>query len=143
MYAARPAHPSAHARAAPLDSLAMSSSSVATQQDVSEEQSVALVRNLMRVTFSNVLYMRGIFEPDQFKPMNVGGITVQTIASESLHPNAKQVVEWMDNGVFDALKLGFLDKCVLVISADPEEKSTIEAWSACVSNHGIIDLHVG
>ena len=61
----------------------MSSSSVATQQDVSEEQSVALVRNLMRVTFSNVLYMRGIFEPDQFKPMNVGGITVQTIASES------------------------------------------------------------
>ena len=68
---------------------------------------------------------------------------VQTIASESLHPNAKQVVEWMDNGVFDALKLGFLDKCVLVISADPEEKSTIEAWSACVSNHGIIDLHVG
>ena len=58
----------------------------------------------MRVTFSNVLYMRGIFEPDQFKPMNVGGITVQTIASESLHPNAKQVVEWMDNGVFDALQ---------------------------------------
>ena len=34
-------------------------------------------------------------------------------------------------------------ECQLRVYGDPEEKTTIEAWSACVSNHGIIDLHVG
>ena len=40
------------------------------QTEVSSAQSVAMIRNLMRVTFSNVVYTRGIFDPSQFKPMN-------------------------------------------------------------------------
>ena len=41
-----------------------------TQTEVNALQSVAMIRNLMRVTFSNVVYTRGIFDPSQFKPMN-------------------------------------------------------------------------
>ena len=48
----------------------MASSATATQTEVSETQSVKLMRNLMRVTFSNVVYTRGIFDSSQFKPMN-------------------------------------------------------------------------
>ena len=48
----------------------MASSATATQTEVSEAQSVMLMRNLMRVTFSNVVYTRGIFDSSQFKPMN-------------------------------------------------------------------------
>ena len=48
----------------------MASSATATQTEVSEAQSVKLMRNLMRVTFSNVVYTRGIFDSSQFKPMN-------------------------------------------------------------------------
>ena len=48
----------------------MASSATATQTEVNEAQSVMLMRNLMRVTFSNVVYTRGIFNSSQFKPMN-------------------------------------------------------------------------
>ena len=48
----------------------MASSATATQTEVNEAQSVMLMRNLMRVTFSNVVYTRGIFDSSQFKPMN-------------------------------------------------------------------------
>jgi hypothetical protein len=46
-------------------------SATATQTEVNEAQSIAMIRNLMRVTFSNVVYTRGIFDPSQFKPMKV------------------------------------------------------------------------
>ena len=48
----------------------MASSATATQTEVNQAQSVMLMRNLMRVTFSNVVYTRGIFDSSQFKPMN-------------------------------------------------------------------------
>ena len=48
----------------------MASSATATQTEVNEAQSVMMMRNLMRVTFSNVVYTRGIFDSSQFKPMN-------------------------------------------------------------------------
>jgi hypothetical protein len=51
-------------------SLGMATSATATQTEVNAAQSVMLMRNLMRVTFSNVVYTRGIFDESQFKPMN-------------------------------------------------------------------------
>ena len=42
----------------------------ATATEVNQAQSIAMIRNLMRVTFNNVVYTRGIFDPSQFKPMN-------------------------------------------------------------------------
>ena len=44
--------------------------STSTSNEVDQVQSVAMIRNLMRVTFSNVVYTRGIFDPSQFKSMN-------------------------------------------------------------------------
>ena len=38
----------------------------------------------------------------------VGGVTVQTLYSEAPDENAKQVVEWMEEGVFKALNDGYL-----------------------------------
>ena len=63
--------PLGHALSAtPLQVRMLASSATATQTEVSEAQSVMLMRNLMRVTFSNVVYTRGIFDSSQFKPMN-------------------------------------------------------------------------
>lgn len=116
----------------------MASSATATQTEVNQAQSVMLMRNLMRVTFSNVVYTRGIFDSSQFKPMNarslvmsgwprgvssealsvapvtelcspqVGGVTVMTLYSDAPDENAKQVVEWMEEGVFKALNDNYL-----------------------------------
>ena len=44
--------------------------STSTSSEVDQVQSVAMIRNLMRVTFSNIVYTRGIFDPSQFKSMN-------------------------------------------------------------------------
>ena len=63
--------PLGHALSAtPLQVRMLASSATATQTEVSQGQSVKLMRNLMRVTFSNVVYTRGIFDSSQFKPMN-------------------------------------------------------------------------
>jgi len=114
----------------------------ATAVEVNQAQSIAMIRNLMRVTFSNVVYTRGIFDPSQFKPMNVGGVIVQTLSSESADENAKQLCEWMEQGAFKAMNDGYLDKCVLVISADAEEKVVLEAWSLSIGWSGELRVQV-
>ena len=38
----------------------------------------------------------------------VGGVTVMTLYSEAPDENAKQVVEWMEEGVFKAMNDGYL-----------------------------------
>jgi len=41
---------------------------------------------------------------------------------------ARQVVEWMEHGVFDALKKQYLEKLVLLVSHDEKATDLIEAW---------------
>ena len=99
----------------------------------------------------------------------VGGVTVQTLYSEAPDENAKQLCEWMEQGAFKAMNDGYLvgpachspcarayatharthwmahsrqDKCVLVISADAEEKVVLEAWSLSIGWSGELRVQV-
>lgn len=99
----------------------------------------------------------------------VGGVTIQTLYSEAPDENAKQLCEWMEQGAFKAMNDGYLvgpacqrpvctrirharthwmahnsrqDKCVLVISADAEEKVVLEAWSLSIGWSGELRVQV-
>ena len=110
------------------------------QTQITEQQSIALTRNIMRVSISSIAYLRGMFDAGNFSIKDVGGTHCWVLESEDLHPNAKAIIDWMDHGVFDALKRGFLDRCVLVVSADAEGENTIEAWSLSVGENNTINL---
>lgn len=119
----------------------MCSAACATAQtEITEQQSIALTRNIMRVSISSIAFLRGMFDASNFSIKDVGGTHCWVIESDNLHPNAKAIIDWMDNGVFDALKRGFLDRCVLVVSADADGKNTIEAWSLSVGANNTINL---
>ena len=99
----------------------MCSAACATAQaEITAAQSIALTRNIMRVSISSVAYLRGMFDASQFQLKDVGGTHCWVLESEDPHPNATAIVDWMNHGVFDALKQGFLDRCVLVVSADAD-----------------------
>lgn len=53
--------------------------------------------------------------------------------AEKMNPEAKQLVSWLESGAFDALRLGYLEKAVLVISNDEAASSVIEAWDLSVA----------
>ena len=110
----------------------MCSAACATAQtEITEQQSIALTRNIMRVSISSIAFLRGMFDASNFSIKDVGGTHCWVIESDNLHPNAKAIIDWMDNGVFDAL--GRASSIAACWSCRPAAgQNTIEAWSLSV-----------
>lgn len=106
-------------------------SAVASTLDVvTSEVSLSMVRNMIRLNFCSIAYARGIFPADCFKTQDIGGNRFKTLGGKRLDKSSQTFLSWVEEGVFDALNKGFLERCVLVIS--DEDGKTFEAWSLSV-----------
>ncbi|KAL1529946.1 hypothetical protein AB1Y20_000874 [Prymnesium parvum] len=106
-------------------------SAVATAPEVVTPQvSLSMVRNMIRLNFCSIAYARSLFPADCFKAQEIGGNRFKTLGGKKLTDQSKTFLSWVEQGVFDALNRGFLERCVLVISN--EEGKTVEAWSLSV-----------
>lgn len=64
-------------------------------------------------------------------PAQVGGTQVHkfSIDPESLYfDQASRVISWIEEGIFDALVNGYLEKCMLVVAHDEKCEHPIEVW---------------
>lgn len=106
-------------------------SAVATAPDVvTSEISLSMVRNMVRLNFCSIAYARGLFPEDCFKTQDIGGNRFKTLGGKRLCASSQTFLAWVEEGVFDALNRGFLERCVLVIS--DESGKTVEAWTLSV-----------
>lgn len=48
-------------------------------------------------------------------------------------PEASVFMQWVEHGVFDALKAGYLERAVVVLSHDEAASSVIESWAVSVA----------
>lgn len=73
-----------------------------------ETKSLALIRNMLRLNVSQVLYNRGCLPESDFESRDVNGLRVQSLGGESSSDSAKTIIDWLEKGVFAALQKNYL-----------------------------------
>jgi hypothetical protein len=71
--------------------------------------------------------------------MQVGGTQIHKFSVEADSPHfeqAQRVVSWIEEGIFDALVNGYLEKCMLVVAHDEKCENPIEVWDLTLTWDG-------
>ena len=98
----------------------MPAATCTNEKVASMTQSVALMRNLMRINVSQIVYTRGSFPASDFETRDVNMLRVQSLGGEHCSETAKTLISWLEDGIFDAISRGYLEKAILCMSADKE-----------------------
>ncbi|KAG8346001.1 HORMA domain [Trypanosoma vivax] len=85
----------------------------ATLTEVTQTQSLAAVRNFIRVTVSCVTYLRGLCSDESYQPRQFLGLHLKQLTRTS--PEADTISRWMEDGAFDAINKGYLKELALCI----------------------------
>lgn len=105
------------------------------EQTVTYQQSLVLVRNLIRTAISSICYIRHLFPENNFVDRILSGLNIKTLLPNS--PETKLVIDWLEQGVFDALEKKFLRMLVFGMYLDPTKESTlIECYAFRLSYDG-------
>ena len=107
-------------------------------------KSLKFVKKLITVNFSNILFVRGCFDEDDYAKKIYDGVPCRILKEKSKDPMAKKVASWL-KGAFDALEKKYLRKVKMVIYVDPEQpEQAHEVYSIKVSYpEGLPTLDVG
>eukprot|EP01135_Chromosphaera_perkinsii_P004811 Nk52_evm42s296 gene=Nk52_evmTU42s296 len=89
-----------------------------------QQQSLNLVKNLLKTTISNISYLRNLFPEDTFHDRGLEGLQLKVLKRGNC-PGADLLMNWMEKGCFDALQKHYLREIVLGISTDPEAKNSV------------------
>ncbi|KXZ44956.1 hypothetical protein GPECTOR_60g733 [Gonium pectorale] len=99
------------------------------QTAISHTESLELVRCLLRVSIFHVSYLRGLFPEKSFKGVDMKNLDDMHI--KMLLPacdESRRLVDWVEGGVYDAIKKGYLKNLFFGISNDPEGTQLLEEY---------------
>ena len=106
-------------------------SAVASASEImTHTSSLSMVRNMIRLNFCGIAYARGLFPEDCFRTQSIHGLNLKTLGGKRECEQSQMFMSWVENGVFDALNQGFLERCVLVVTS--ESGKALECWSLSV-----------
>ncbi|KAJ5066293.1 horma domain-containing protein [Anaeramoeba ignava] len=113
-------------------------------ETTTENQSMTLVRNILRTTISSIAYLRYLFPEENFYDRSIAGINIKSLQPLG-NSEAKQLCDWLEYGVFDALSKKFLRTIIFGIYLDPNrENEMIECYTFSISypNEKSIELNL-
>ncbi|GLC76354.1 hypothetical protein PLESTF_001770500 [Pleodorina starrii] len=99
------------------------------QTNISHTESLELVRCLLRVSIFHVSYLRGLFPEKSFKGVDMKNLDDMHI--KMLLPSceeSRRLVDWVEGGVYDAIKRGYLKNLFFGISTDPDGTELLEEY---------------
>ena len=91
-----------------------------TSAAVNAKQSISLVKNLTNVSFSSILFQRGVLDPENFSARPMNGISAMMIDNKKASEEALRVQEWITEGLWDSIDKQYLKKMELIV-AEPTE----------------------
>ncbi|KAK8792003.1 hypothetical protein WA158_005380 [Blastocystis sp. Blastoise] len=107
---------------------------------VSCQQSIAVVKNMIRTSISEICYLRNIFDGECFRKKNYAGMMINALhpldkkesGESEVHSNeAWNLTRWLEEGVFEALEKKYLRGMIFAIYDLPiedENTSLLEAY---------------
>ncbi len=113
---------------------------------VNESQSLALMRNMFRLSISTICYTRNLFPQNCFTEKPYGGPEMPIVHQlesarvdengqlEILHKDAFLLTQWLEKGVFEALEKKYLKSVTFaIIKGNDIAETLLETYSFSVN----------
>ncbi|GAB2280627.1 Meiosis-specific protein asy1 [Dionaea muscipula] len=78
------------------------------ESEVTEQASLLLTRNLLRIAIYNISYIRGLFSEKYFTDKTVPALEMKIKKLMPVDPESRRLIDWMEQGVYDALQKKYL-----------------------------------
>lgn len=89
--------------------------------------SIIISQNLVRTAISSITYLRNIFPEECYIDKKLTGLNIRTLIPNT--PESKLLLNWLEQGVFDALEKHYLEDIVLAIyTRGPVNNTLLECY---------------
>ncbi|EOX99858.1 DNA-binding HORMA family protein [Theobroma cacao] len=96
--------------------------------EITEQDSLLLTRNLLRIAIFNISYIRGLFPEKYFNDKSVPALEMKIKKLMPLDAESRRLIDWMEKGVYDALQKKYL-KTLLFCICESIDGAMIEQYS--------------
>ncbi|XP_078180060.1 DNA-binding HORMA family protein [Carex rostrata] len=98
------------------------------EAEITEQDSLLLTRNLLRIAIYNISYIRGLFPEKYFNDKSVPALEMKIKKLMPMDDESRRLIDWMEKGVYDALQKKYL-KTLLFCICEKAEGPMIEEYS--------------
>ncbi|XP_044490651.1 meiosis-specific protein ASY1 isoform X2 [Mangifera indica] len=78
------------------------------EAEITEQDSLLLTRNLLRIAIFNISYIRGLFPEKYFNDKSVPALEMKIRKLMPMDTESRRLIDWMEKGVYDALQKKYL-----------------------------------
>ncbi|KAH0919663.1 hypothetical protein HID58_027323 [Brassica napus] len=109
------------------------------EAEITEQDSLLLTRNLLRIAIFNISYIRGLFPENYFNDKSVPALDMKIKKLLPIDPESRRLIDWMEKGVYDALQKKYL-KTLMFCICESVEGPMIEEYSCKFWRDGLISF---
>ncbi|KAJ0972501.1 hypothetical protein J5N97_020460 [Dioscorea zingiberensis] len=88
------------------------------ESEITEQDSLLLTRNLLRIAIYNISYIRGLFPEKYFNDKSVPALEMKIKKLMPMDTESRRLIDWMEKGVYDALQKKYLKTLLFCICED-------------------------
>ncbi|EPS68759.1 hypothetical protein M569_06008 [Genlisea aurea] len=103
------------------------------EAEITEQDSLLLTRNLLRIAIFNISYIRGLFPEKYFIDKSVPALDMKIKKLMPLDAESRRLIDWMEKGVYDALQKKYL-KTLLFCICEGVGGPTIEEYTCKIAS---------
>ncbi|XP_030960570.1 meiosis-specific protein ASY1 [Quercus lobata] len=85
------------------------------EAEITEQDSLLLTRNLLRIAIFNISYIRGLFPEKYFNDKSVPALEMKIKKLMPMDAESRRLIDWMEKGVYDALQRKYLKTLLFCI----------------------------
>ncbi|OVA09530.1 DNA-binding HORMA [Macleaya cordata] len=98
------------------------------ETEITEQDSLLLTRNLLRIAIFNISYIRGLFPENYFNDKSVPALEMKIKKLMPIDAESRRLIDWMEKGVYDALQKKYL-RTLLFCICEAIEGPMIEEYA--------------
>ncbi|XP_024989769.1 meiosis-specific protein ASY1, partial [Cynara cardunculus var. scolymus] len=98
------------------------------ESEITEQDSLLLTRNLLRIAIFNISYIRGLFPEKYFSDKGVPALEMKIKKLMPMDAESRRLIDWMEKGVYDALQKKYL-KTLMFCVCETVEGPMIEEYA--------------
>ncbi|CAI9785077.1 unnamed protein product [Fraxinus pennsylvanica] len=98
------------------------------ESEITEQDSLLLTRNLLRIAIFNISYIRGLFPEKYFNDKSVPALEMKIKKLMPMDAESRRLIDWMEKGVYDALQKKYL-KTLLFCICETVDGPMIEEYA--------------
>ncbi|KAG5227933.1 HORMA domain-containing protein [Salix suchowensis] len=98
------------------------------EAEITQQDSLLLTRNLLRIAIFNISYIRGLFPEKYFNDKSVPALEMKIKKLMPMDAESRRLIDWMEKGVYDALQKKYL-KTLLFCVCETIDGPMIEEYT--------------